>query len=271
MLNGLAPYLLSACEPVALLIALVVAIRMRLAYRWPSLIASLAGELSADSILLWLIHHPGHYDAYFCTYWISVFLQSIVRLWIIADVARSFPGLGFLPKRVYLFVGASGATMAVASAAHALHRSGLCPQMANLSIANASIHCLVMCLRSNASAAVILLDRCVNIAWAVFVLYLLASVKILGLGWSSMGARVANGVSARICCALVMAQIGSLDSARIHHYANSFDSLCSIAIFLFWSYSFSHTSQHPEHESGDNVYTQSSLSDLLAIRAGRER
>lgn len=291
---------LGMLEPIAIVVALLSIARSGMARRFPSLTFALIIELATDIFLDVLLHHPTFYTAYFCTYWASVFLQSAIRLWVIADVVRSLPGIGFLPRSIYLFVGASGAAMAIASVAYSLHGSGLCPQMTNLSIANASLRCLDMCLRSNISAMVRLIDRCVCGGWLAFEIALLASIKALRLGWSRIGAHVANGITARVCTCFVVsrlisvnssqihnwaaeigssssryshywaAQIGSLTPARIHHWANGFESLCSIAVFLFWSYQFSLPLQILESE-GDDQYTKESLDDLLAISAGRER
>lgn len=261
---------LGVLEAAAIAVALLSVARSGLARRFPSLAFALAVELASDVALDVMLHRPNLYTDYFWIYWASVFLLSAIRLWIIVDVVRSFPGIGFLPRSVYLFVGTSGLAMAAASVAYSLHGSGLCPQMTNLLSSKASLYCFIACMRNDAAPVVILIDRCVCVAWMAFYFSLLLSIKILRLGWSSAGAHVANGITARICACLVVSWLLSSPSAHIRLLANIFDSLCSIAVFLFWFYQFSRPLQIPESE-GDDQYMQASLDDLLAISAGRER
>jgi hypothetical protein len=262
---------LGICEPLAIVSALVSMSFFGIAWKFPSLLFALTIELATDVSLQVLLHHPSLYAAYFYTYWGSVFLQSAMRLWVIADVARSFPGIGFMPKSVYLFVGTAGATISIASVAYCLHGEGEFSRLTLCLGAKESLQCLGAWLRDDMSSIVMLIDRCVNVAWLVFGISLLLSAKALGLGWSPVGAIIANGISARIFAGFIVSRLISSSSDRVFQWANSFDSLCSIAVFLFWSYCFSPPPQHPEHESGDSPYTQSSLEALLAIRSGRER
>jgi hypothetical protein len=259
---------IGTCETIAIVLAFISVTRFGVMRRFPSLLFSLIIELATDVSLLILLHHPRLYTAYFYTYWASVFLQSAMRLWIIADVVRSIPGIGFMPRSVYLFIGLSGATMAFASAMYCLHRSGG-PQLEHCLSASESIRCLAAWMRNDIASVVILIDRCVCIAWMAFSVSLLLCIKVLRLGWSPIGAHVANGITARICACFIVSRLISGHSAQARHWANGFESLCSIAVFLFWFYQFSRPPQIPE-PAWDDKYTQSSLEALLAIRSGRE-
>lgn len=182
--------------------------------KWPFLFTALVVEMATDLACMVLIHH-GTYQAYFYTYWISQGLQSILRLWVIGDIIRSFPGIDIVTSKIYIFVGTAGATMAIASATY--------------------------CYQTTASPAhsmlrtVLLMNRCSNIAWASFIIAVLGSIKLFNLGWDAFGAGIANGYFLRVCAGMIVGELIALKSIKMRLFANGIDSIASIAVFIFWA------------------------------------
>lgn len=212
--------LLGFIEPIALFGTVGMLLWRRLAASWPSLAIALSVELLTDVTLVYLWHTPGHYKAYFYTYWISTAFQSAIRMWIMADIVRSFPGAGYLSGRVYLFVGATCTVMGLCS-------GWLCYD----STAHKGLDVI---------STVILLDRCVNTAWVAFIAVLLGGVKLFAFGWSPLGARVANGVFFRICAAAVTVEMMNSHFAWVRGVGNVLSSCSSIAAFAFWAFHLFH-------------------------------
>jgi hypothetical protein len=222
----LSNWLLSALEPIelgSLVVAIIALLWMRLAFKWPFLLAALVSELMVDAILAWFLHRKAPYATYFYVYWLGLIaLQALIRLGIITDIVRSFPAIGILPETAYWFVGIAGATMAVASALYCFFGS---PHSATA---------LSMHIKDSA----VLFARCVSVAWLTFFVVMLASIKLVNLGWSPIGAGICNGVTARVCYATLYGELMMSKSPRVRLLGNEFESLCTIAVLLFWAYQF---------------------------------
>lgn len=184
--------------------------------RWPSLFAAIILEFTTNVALLAFIHLHTPYRTYFYAYWVSQGVQELLRLWIIADIMRSFPGVEILPAKLYLFIGVAGATMAFASGYYCWH--------------------LHYPLTRTIQETAFLLDRCVAIAWVTFSIVFLSAIKILHLGWSPIGARIANGVFLRLAAGLIIAEGINQHVKQIRLLANGLDSVFTIAVFFFWVY-----------------------------------
>lgn len=182
--------------------------------RWPFLFTALTAELLADVAGMLLIGH-GTYHAYFYTYWTAQGVQSLLRLFVIGDIIRSFPGIDILTPKIYIFVGTAGATMAIASAAYCFHAS------------SSTAHSML--------ASALLMNRCSNIAWVSFIIAALGSIKLLNLGWDPFGARVANAYFLRVCAGMVVGELIAQRSIKMRLFANGLDSFVSIAAFSFWA------------------------------------
>lgn len=224
--------LLTCAELMALAAVVFLMVWKRQLAKWPSLFTALSIELLTDLCCMALMSRPGHYRAYFYTYWPSIALQAVIRLWVIGDVIRAFPGIDILSSRVYLFVGVAGATMASCAAYFCYHTSG------------APAHGL--------QNMALLLNRCVNIAWATFLVAVLGSIKLFNLGWDRYAATISNGFFMRICAGLIVGELMSINSITMRIFANSLDSACSIAVFSFWICAISREQDCPEaHIQGD--------------------
>jgi hypothetical protein len=186
--------------------------------RWPSLTVSLAVESSSDLSMLWMLHHPGLYRAYFYTFWISHGVVALIRFWIIGDVVRSFPGLGFVPSRIYFAAAAGSAAVAVTS----------------------GILCFAgkPSLPSEIVRTIVLTDRATNIATAVFLAMMLGLAKLLGLGWDSRAVFVTAGLAVRVCDALTISEVFTTAHHNARAHANLLDLIVTIAVLTFWSVAF---------------------------------
>lgn len=220
--------LLCGLEVPALICVLASFWNKSLVARWPALFTSLALELAADLMLGFLMYMHFPYATYFYVFWITSGIQSVVRLWIIGDIMRSFPGIDFLPGYVYQFVGIAGAVMAAASAIYCYHAS---PS-----------------LGEELMGAVLILNRCICVAWLSFAVVVLASIKLINLGWSPNGARLGSGVFLRICAGAIASDLLAQSSLGLRMAADGFQSVCSIAVFISWIYYIHHN--HQNHAEG---------------------
>lgn len=260
---------LACVEVSALAVAVFVMMRRpQLIAKWPSLFTSLATEFVADMLLLTWLSDRSHYKQYFYVYWGSVGLRALLRLWIIADIVQSFPGLDFLPRRLYLFVGTLGATMAAASGWCCFHDPGK--------------------FSAHIKDWAVMLNQCVNMGWAAFAIAVLASIKLLNIGWDKRGMGIATGVFLRVCGNLITGELYATTnhfSFQIHGHlfemsaksirllGNGLDSVFSIALFLFWSFMLlqpldAHASVVDKE---DEATATGSMSTLLAFSTSRER
>jgi hypothetical protein len=246
--------LLSPLEIIALAAVLFAILQRRILSRWPSLFTALLLEMTTDFVLGFLIQNGGHYKIYFYGFWITTGIQAILRLWIIGDIVRSFPGIGFLPRSAYLFVGTAGAVMALASAVYCYQGSARLDQ--------------------DIVSTTVLLNRCVNIAWLTFAVVMMGSIKRMNLGWSPQGAGMASGIILRICTTAVASELLSRPEKWLRLAADGLQSVCSIAIFVFWVYTIARNPlpHGPDVTDLDpEVIELNRLEPLLAGLHSRER
>jgi hypothetical protein len=227
-------------------------VKRRLVKDWPALFSAVCLELGTNAFLLaWMAGH-GRYKVYFYAYWWSAALQALCRLAIIADIIHSFPGLTFPKSKVYLFLGTAGAVMLA------------------LSIYKCFGH---KYLFTNWRDFATLLNHCVYVAWATFGVMVLIMFKAVNLGWHPLAARLTVGLFARTCGLVLISQL-YLHKPSIRAVANGLDSLCSIAVFLFWILLLLYPPHPYEHEPQEGSSSHDDtpfLSNLLAIASSRER
>jgi hypothetical protein len=213
------------CSEAAVLLTLF---RVGLSRQWPSLVASLASELVSGIALQLLIHIPGHYKAYFYTFWWSQLALILLRFSLAADIVRSLPGTRFIPWKIYAIAGTAAAIIALASAAVCF------PGDPHLSSAFAR--------------TTVLLDRAATIATGSFFAVALGSVKLLGLGWREDAARIAAGTCIRIAGALVVSEVLVTGFLQARVWANILDSVVTIGVMLFWNYCLSSLQSVPRDQ-----------------------
>lgn len=220
--NWWADYL-SYIELVALLAALGTILYRKLAAKWPSLVTGLAVELVTNLILIYYIKLHFPYTLFFYLYWGSQAIQFICRLWMIADIMRSFPGLDFLPSQLYLFVGTIGVTVGLAAAFYSWNHHGQIPTM----------H------RSPATAfrdTVLVANNAAAIGFAAFSVVFLSTAKALNFGWSQIGAGIATWGFLRAVGKLVVAEMLQSHDPVIRVRGNALDSIVLIAVCFSWAF-----------------------------------
>jgi hypothetical protein len=211
--------------------------------KWPALFASTVGELVSYSIMTaYLVHPRGHYNAYFYTYWISAFALPMLRLGIIADIIRSFPGIECIPQKLYCIVSLVGLTIGATSAY-------ICYQGAMPSVSHSSAPLFLLDMA-------VLINRAVSIAWCTFGVTVLIAIKGFNCVWSIDGSRIAIGLFFRSVVGLIAAELYGITKAQhinagaIHRWASVVESLCIAAVFTFWAYCVS-TIEEDQHRRID--------------------
>ena len=193
--------------------------------RWPSLTTSTTLYVSANSVLNLLLHWPHHYAIYFYIYWGSTAVQDFVRVWILLDVVKSFPGLDFLPKRLNLSLFVFCGSLALAAGLHSFH--------ANVPFA------------TGVMTSIVLLNRAVCIAGLIFFFALLTMLRLAGAGWSTTGRSVMNGLALQLSSAALLGQLFTQFSHSVRLWANGFDTAIAAGIFVFWFLHFFRTPLSP--------------------------
>jgi hypothetical protein len=242
---------LDVIEMGALACVLILILWKRLFSRWPALLFALAFELATDLRLHYLLLHPvGTYKKYFYTYWIAMGIQAFLRLFIIADIIRSFPGLDFVPKRIYWFFGVIALTLSGCAGLYFFRSS----------------HHGAMQIKDCA----VLLDQSIWVAWGAFFVAYLTLFKVLNFGWSGLGASITAGFGVRVCIGMTIAGLRTNESIKLRATANILESLATIVVFISWVCSFSRSLK--KHEPlPDSPYSQRMLAIFLAIASSRER
>ncbi len=263
--------LLSGLEIAILAAVAALMLARKLTARWRSLFCYVLVQLAMRLFLVYYLFYPkGHYRIYFWIYWDSTALLALLRLGMIGDIVRSFPGLDFLPNAVYWFITITGMTMAIASGTFCYHHS-------------AAFH--------EAQDTVVMLNNCVFIAWTTFLVSFLASIRLFNFGWSPQGACIAFGVFLHMSAGMIVAyllmfkqridiplvtgpflpQSNIVVQIKIRLLANLMDS-CSIVVFCSWVlFVFRHSLQQvilPERNYGS---IHRSIRPLPTFDSSRER
>jgi hypothetical protein len=245
---------LSCVELSAMALALILVVRRpKLWAQWPSCCTYILVEFCTGMLLMTWLSDTHRYKNYFYTYWISRGVLSVIRLWVIIDVLRSFPGLDFLPRSVYLGVGTAGLTIVSASAAYAFHVDAK--------------------LGMQVKDTVTLINQSVAIGWGTFAVALILAIRLFNIGWEPRGAGVAYCLFVRIVIELVVSSMFVTHNRSIRICANVLDTLCSIGLYISWSYLLLRPRQFHDRrlEEESAITIHRSVTTLLALSSSRER
>jgi hypothetical protein len=235
-------------------IALVlVARKPKLWAQWPSCCLYVLVEFCRNIVLMVWLYPSSHHRASSLTYWISQGVLSLLRLWVIVDILKSFPGLDFIPRKLHLFVAVAGATIVLASVWYC-HQAYITPMM-------------------QFKQTIVLINQAVSIGWAMFGIALLGSIKLFNLGWEPRGASVACCLFVRVCTDLLVARLYATHAPNARISGMFIDTFCSIALYVSWSCLLVRPPKYHDRvlEEMDAETMNGNLSNLLtAISLSRE-
>lgn len=207
---------LSWIEVGVIAIALVLVVRKpKLWAQWPSCCFYVLVEFSRNIVLMVWLYPSSHHRASTLTYWISQGVLSLLRLWMIVDILRSFPGLDFLPRKLHLFVAVFGGTIVLASVWYC-HQAYITPM-------------------TQFKQSIVLINQAVSIGWAMFGIALLGSIKLFNMGWEPRGASVACCLFVRVCTDLLVAKLYASQTRNVKVSGMFIDTFCSIVLYVSWS------------------------------------
>lgn len=178
---------------------------------WPSVLALCLSDLVAGLVLT-NVHHKSF--AYFYVYYASYFLDTLLRLWVLHDVLRSFTGPSFTQQFLHWVTAAGGAVMAAGCWCMAAVLSGELPNRLRM--------------------AAIYFDRCVSVAWAGFIIAAFLAIAGSRLAWSRAGALIALGLSIRIASGMAVAGL-LLNNAEGHRQMVAYTrASTALLVLLIW-------------------------------------
>jgi hypothetical protein len=218
--------LLTWLEVLGQLSVLISLLRSGAMKRWPSIFTVCALNLVAYPVLLSLTGKGHSYNTYFICYWALSAIQAALRLWIMADIVRSIPGISLVPAKSGLFFALLGIVLAIGTWATTF-KDGIAADR----------------------TAAILFDRCVNIALLTLMLAILAGIKTHRFGWERRSAYIAWGAFAHLVDKVAYSCVLSFGSHTWRIRANGLDSICYISVLIFWSYCFYLLSRNDRSEA----------------------
>ena len=189
---------------------------------WPSLTLSLALDGISSLVLLWFLR-PGHYAAYFYTYWLTSAAQSLLHLWVAVDIVRSFRSVEYLPTSIYWGTAILGGVTAVSAA---------------------SLSWRVHWDPHHLAQSVLLLNRTVNIGCGIFILFLIAGIRLAGVGWALNGLAVAIGLTVHTATALLVSEALTHRTQLFVLGAHAAEATVEIAILTYWLTFFAKSEQN---------------------------
>lgn len=192
-------------------------ILFRKLYRqWASILVYCVLAISFDVAIA--INRP-IYKRYFYLYFGWSFLSALLRLWVLADVVGSFPGTGFIGRKIRWGIAA----FAICIALGAVY----------LTAQDGANH-ISPIVRST-----FIVDRCVAIAWGAFLAVVLLCIRLMGLGWQRTGALIASALIVKIVAGLVFSYLLSFAPPSGRLIGNYLLSVLSIASLLLWLWALS--------------------------------
>jgi hypothetical protein len=220
--------LFSSVELATLSCVVYLMVHNRMLAKWPCLFIMLWLEMLTDVGLLSLIAvaEPWHigrftqkalphaYRYYFYLYWYSLAIRSLFHIGVMADMMRTFKEVNRYPFQRYLLAAVAALGMA-GYAGFISYHSGAKPIM-------------------RAQETALLLNEAASLAWGVFAVFVLATIRGARFRWNPFAARLMNGLFARICGSMLVAYLCTQSSRQIRLFANGLDSFCSIAVFTYW-------------------------------------
>jgi hypothetical protein len=227
---------------IAVLIALA---RNRLIGRWASIFTACLSNLLIYTALELFLHWPHHYTPYFYTYWAGVAVQYAIRLWLAADILRSVPGAYSASRRSdHLLAVIAVALSAIAWAITMRDGVNMVP---------------------GAAATAVLYDRCANVAWAVFLSFVMVAVALKRLGWEPHGAYITRGIMFHIICRVLVSLMASFGTHSILAFQDGFDSATYIAVLVYWTACFSLNLPQPSTNPQQDPATEEIQSGILKV------
>lgn len=181
--------------------------------RWPFLLLLAVFDL----IYFYLTYtHLGrsHYRQYFKIFWYGQGARALISLGLIWDIARSVPGLKYVPKQIGIALFTFGLAVtigAVVITSH--HHPDTFPLVAHRAL---------------------MIRECVTVAWMCFTMSLLGSISSLGMGWPIEALNVTGGFVISGMTSMIAANLMASwpkHSAAIDNMQNCVE----IVIFLSWS------------------------------------
>jgi hypothetical protein len=166
----------------------------------------------AENALLYTHTGKAHYRQYFNIYWYGLGARTLLTLGLLWDVIRCLPTLRFVPKHIGLMLATFGLTITAAAVYLTLrHHPHTFP----------------------ITAQVLMIRECVSVSWMCFGISLLASISLLGLGWSLEAVDVTAGFIASGMAALVASNL--MSSWPTHgHMIDLIQNCIEIAVILSW-------------------------------------
>jgi len=199
---------------------IVILLRKRRFVHWPSLLVYTVGGVVSD-IAGWATF--SHYAEYFYLFWSWTLLAAVLRIWILVDVVRSFPGAGFLGLSVPAMFGSFAASLAAGAAYASYQVTTIFAEDPSMWIVHSAL----------------LADRAVAIAWGTFLTATLVSVWVLRLGWSRAGAYVCNGLAISVFGKMIYSFLISLTQRPGRVAGDVIGGLCTIAGTAVWCFAMS--------------------------------
>jgi len=194
---------------------LVTLLRFRRWGTWPSLIAICANQLAADAVLPPLLPHR---SAYFFAFYTWSWLTALLRLWLMADVVRTFRSARFIGISVPLFFISAGSVLAATAAWVSWHAGS-----------NFTAHRGPLPL-----VGAVLLDRAVNVAWAAFLVSALVGLRVFRITWGRAAALACNGLLVTSGGAMVCRYAFTVLPPRWRQLGDAGQSIIAIAGAVVW-------------------------------------
>lgn len=203
-----------ALYSIAEAILVVVILKKGAARRWPFLLVLALFDLG-HNYLLYTHLGEANYRQYFYIYWYGHGARALLSLGLIFDVARSMPGLKYVPQYIGVLLLAFGLAITIGSVflTKTHHPS---PEYSQI------------------VARVLMMRECAAVAWMCLALSLLGSISILGLGWLVEPLSVTGGVVISGLAAMLAANLTS-SRPKSGHLIDQIHTLLEIAVLLSWS------------------------------------
>lgn len=207
----------------AILVAVI--LYRRATARWPFLLAITLFDLAYSAVLYAVI---ANCTTYFDIFWYGQGIRSLLSLGLLWDIARSIPGLQYVPKRVGAFLITLGLTITVGSVLLTMqHHSNT----------------------EHIAAEVYMIRECVSVAWLCCAFTLLFSVSLLGMGWKKDGLYITAGFVFSGMTAVAASHF--MVSYPQYHARIDFVQTCfETAVLVFWSVMLCRCSAPDEDLSG---------------------
>lgn len=182
---------------------------------WPSLVAIALNQLAAD-VLLPATHQ--HRVVYFWVFYAWSALACLLRLWLLADVLRTFRPARLLGVSVPTLFAAFGAALTLAALWIGWHSGSA------LSLSNGPLPLV----------AAALLDRAVNTAWVAFLIAAVIRLTAFDHGWTRSTVYAASGLVISSGGAMLCRYLFTLAPAFARDIADEAQSLVVLLGAILW-------------------------------------